>query len=33
MIDSIILNKININKVEESSIIGELVRFKIKYDI
>jgi hypothetical protein len=32
MIDSITLNKINMNKAEESSIVGELVRFKIKYD-
>jgi hypothetical protein len=32
MIDSIMLNKININKAEESSIMGELVKFKIKCD-
>jgi hypothetical protein len=33
MIDSMILNKINMNKAEESSIVGELVRFKIKCDV
>jgi hypothetical protein len=33
MIDSMTLNKISMNKAEEPSIVGELVRFTIKCDV